>query len=296
MNTLRTTNVFTNSGSHRNGKITAPGYMWVPILQTAQAEPQRNIILYVNSSDVSGRIGFFYNRMITGALTDSGLTGLAALHLLLSAKDGTYFIEAGQNAEAALEQSLAIDMQQMLDLHDIRSKDTPAKAFFKMSGSEALLPYAAETMLQPAPQVKKRSEDKVVSRPAIATHSKLRACKTDDKPSLDKTSVGALHCNVPTPARSNQQLQIGIVIALSVALLTVIISMTQKSTPAQPIEPPKAALAKPAKPAGLTTYTRRRTHYGPDLNAVFPRLHYGEYAPSDAALTRRNTATASNAK
>jgi tetratricopeptide (TPR) repeat protein len=74
-------------------------------------------IARLQSQTLSGAIGIFSSRYITGAMVEnSTVTGFEALRQLLSLRNGTYsFCEAGSDDMAVLRTSVAIDVLSLLD-------------------------------------------------------------------------------------------------------------------------------------------------------------------------------------
>jgi len=84
-------------------------------------------LVQVTSNSCSGLMGVFCGRFITGALlTLSGETGLPALRQLLQAKDGSFaFLDVTAEPVAELNQSLGVDLQQVLASVDFSLDSVP---------------------------------------------------------------------------------------------------------------------------------------------------------------------------
>ncbi len=77
----------------------------------------QNGVLRITSVDVSGRIGIFCGRYVTGAMTGSGESGNLALRKLLSVKSGNFaFLDAKGEKTADLQQSLSLDLGSLIEL------------------------------------------------------------------------------------------------------------------------------------------------------------------------------------
>jgi tetratricopeptide (TPR) repeat protein len=98
------------------GKIKPPNWLWSSLRAVRRTEGVRNGVLIIHSEKMSGRIGIFCNRYISGARTDrTGLAGMDALKLLLSIKTGMFAFRPCLAAEGAeLKQDLALDIEEIL--------------------------------------------------------------------------------------------------------------------------------------------------------------------------------------
>ncbi|HEY9789394.1 MAG TPA: tetratricopeptide repeat protein [Candidatus Obscuribacterales bacterium] len=111
------------------GKIKPPNWLWSSLGAVLVSESVRNGVLIIHSEQVSGRVGVFCNRYISGAKSDrTGLTGMDALKLLLSIKSGMFAFRPCLASEGAeLKQDLALDIQEILDARSTSGETaTPA--------------------------------------------------------------------------------------------------------------------------------------------------------------------------
>jgi hypothetical protein len=76
-------------------------------------------VLSISSEGISGTVGIFCGRYITGALTETGESGNEALRKLLSVKSGKFsFLDTKGESHAELKQSLSVDLSSLLELSD----------------------------------------------------------------------------------------------------------------------------------------------------------------------------------
>ena len=123
------------------GKITQPKGLWTALNRIAGADNLRNGVLIVFSKDISGRIGIFCNRYISGAVLESTWqSGPDAVSALLSVTDGMFGFRPCLGIEGSeLGQSLAIDINELLSLGQTHGEDvlSPSDALAVMNGREA---------------------------------------------------------------------------------------------------------------------------------------------------------------
>lgn len=82
-------------------------------------------VLDISSEAISGQVGIFCGRYITGALTDNGESGNEALRKLLSVKSGKFsFLDTKGESHSELKQSLSVDLSSLLELSEDFSKPT----------------------------------------------------------------------------------------------------------------------------------------------------------------------------
>jgi hypothetical protein len=148
-----------------DGQITQADGLRDALEGILSAKAVQNGVLRIRSDLVSGRVGIFCARFITGAQVDStGESGGLALRRLLSARNGSFSFEDARGSDISdLKQSLSIDveillenMTQLLDGKSVTLSDgsmfgfaMPAQRIRKLTGEDAA-PPAAPSMPLPA--------------------------------------------------------------------------------------------------------------------------------------------------
>lgn len=117
-------------------KVDAPSYLWAALDAVVHANRVRNAVLIVVSGELSGRVGIFSNRYISGALVDhTGLAGIDAVIALLSVKSGMVGLRTCLASETSqLEQGVAVDIEGLREQHKApgAGATTPAEVIVSM--------------------------------------------------------------------------------------------------------------------------------------------------------------------